>query len=109
MTWTVVYSERARQDLRGVYGYIADTLLEPETAEKQTDRIMAAADALDHMPMRHRLYDREPWRSRGLRIMPVDNYVVLYLPNEADKTVTIIRIVYGGRDIDRQLRKTEGL
>ena len=107
MMWTVSYTEHARRDLRGIYKYISDMLLEPVTAKNQTDRIMNAADSLAHMPLRYRLYDSEPWRSRGLRIMPVDNYVVLYLPDEPSRTVTIIRVMYGGRDIDRQLDHTK--
>ena len=53
--------------------------------------------------MRHRLYEEEPWRSQGLRVLPVDNYIVFYLPDETSATVSIIRIMYGGRDIDKQL------
>jgi toxin ParE1/3/4 len=95
MTWVVDYANSAKQDLRDIYDYIADVLLEPVTAEKQTERIMDAADSLDHMPLRYRLYDKEPWRSKGLRILPVDNYIVLYIPDESNHTVIIIRIVYG--------------
>jgi toxin ParE1/3/4 len=103
MIWKVEYAEHARLDLRDIYGYIAETLLEPETARKQTSRIMEAVDSLDYMPMRFRLYYNEPWRSYGLRVMPVDNYAVLYLPNDAVHTVTVIRVVYSRRDIDREL------
>ena len=103
MIWRVDYAEAARQDLRDVLDYISNVLLEPMTAAKQVTRIMDAMDSLENMPMRHRLYDNEPWRSKGLRIMPVDNYIVLYLPDESKKTVSIIRVIYGRRDIDRQL------
>lgn len=27
-----------------------------------------------------RVYEKEPWLSRGTRIMPVDNYMVFYFP-----------------------------
>lgn len=57
------------------------------------------------MPMRFREYDTELWRSKGVRIMPVDNYVVLYVPDDEKGIVTVIRVMYGGRDIDRELRK----
>ena len=107
MIWHVDYAETARQDLRDILDYISNVLFEPVTAAEQVTRIMDAADSLEHMPMRHRLYDNEPWRSRGLRIMPVDNYVVLYLPNESYNIVTIIRVMYGRRDIDRQLNQSE--
>mgnify|MGYP001580458150 CR=1 FL=1 len=31
------------------------------------------------MPERFRGYENEPWKSRGLKMMPVDNYCVLYI------------------------------
>lgn len=107
MIWKVNYTEDAEQDLQSIFDYISDVLLEPVTAANQTNRIMDAADSLDHMPLRYRLYDKEPWQSRGLRVMPVDNYLVFYLPDETKKIVAIIRIMYGGRDIDKHLNVTE--
>ena len=106
MSWNVVYSARARQDLRDIYEYIAYELLVPETASGQTGRIMKQIRSLEEMPMRHRLYEDEPWHSQGLRFFPVDNYLVFYLPSEAENTVTVVRIMYGGRDINRQLGET---
>ncbi len=58
---------------------------------------------IDEMPMRFRLYEEEPWHSEGLRFFPVDNDLVFYLLNEIKNTVSIVRIMYGGRDICRQL------
>lgn len=106
MSWNVVYSARARQDLRDIYEYIAYELLVSETASGQTGRIMKQIRSLEEMPMRHRLYEDEPWHSQGLRFFPVDNYLVFYLPSEADKTVTVVRILYGGCDIGRQFGET---
>ena len=48
---------------------------------------------------------KEPWKSRNLRIMPVDNYIVLYIADDNKHTVTIVRIMYGGRNVDSQLKK----
>lgn len=107
MIFRVEYSAAARQDLRDIYQYIAYELLAPEAAARQTDRIMKAVRSLEQMPMRHRLYEEEPWHSRGLRVLPVDNYIVFYLPDETDATVSIIQIMYGGRDIDKQLPNAE--
>ena len=50
------------------------------------------------MPERYRKYEKEPWKSRGLRVLPVDNYVVLYIPDSDKKVVTILRVMYAGRD-----------
>ena len=103
MIWRVNYTEDAEHDLQSIFNYISDVLLEPVTAANQTDRIMDAADSLYHMPMRHRLYDKEPWRSKGLRVMAVDNYLLFYLLDETTKTVAIVRIMYSRRDIDKHL------
>ena len=90
-----------------MFDYISNVLNEPVAAKEQVTRIMDAADSLENMPLRHRLYDNEPWRSRGFRITPADNYVVLYLPDESKNVVTIIRVMYGRRDIDKQLNRSE--
>ena len=103
MIFDVSYSAEARQDLRDIYEYIAYELLVPGTAARQAERIMKAARSLEQIPMRYRLYEGEPWHSQGLRVLPVDNYLVFYLPDETNATVSIIRIMYGGRDIENQL------
>ena len=105
MIFDVSYSAEARQDLRDIYEYIAYELLVPETAARQAERIMKAARSLEQIPMRYRLYEGEPWHSQGLRVLPVDNYLVFYLPDETNATVSIIRIMYGGRDVDKQLNE----
>ena len=42
-----------------------------------------------------------------MRVMPVDSYLVFYVPAHENSTVTVMRIMYGGRDIDRQLEMVE--
>ena len=106
MNWTVTYSARARQDLRDIYEYIAYELLARDTASRQIERIMKEIRSLEKMPLRYRLYDTETWRSQGLRFFPVNHYLVFYLTEETDHAVTIVRIMYGGRDISKQLNET---
>ena len=96
MIYEIEVSEQADSDLRGIFEYIAFELQSPENASGQLDR-------LDKMPERYRKYEKEPWKSRGLRVLPVDNYIVLYIPDNDKKVVTILRVMYAGRDIDNQL------
>ncbi len=103
MIWEIVYTQKAKQELDDIYSYIAGTLLEPGTAKTYISHIMKEIRGLNQLPMRYRVYDDEPWKSIGLRVMPVKNYLVFYLPVDADKTVNIVRIMYAGRDISRQL------
>ena len=37
--------------------------------------------------------------------MPVDNYCVSHIPDPENKIVSIIRIMYGDRNIDTELAK----
>lgn len=107
--YKVMYAFHAAEDLRSIYEYIAFTLLEPGIAKKQAQSIMEAIGKLDERPMRFRLYEKKPWHGRGLRVMPVNNYLVFYIPSKETGIVTIVRIMYGGRDIDAQLEQTEPL
>jgi len=50
--WTVVYTEQAERDLRSIFKYIAFSLLEPEIAKNQSQRIMDAVAKLNEMPLR---------------------------------------------------------
>jgi toxin ParE1/3/4 len=67
--------------------------------------VVYTEQAYNDLPFRYRLYEKEPWRGKGLRVLPVDNYLVFYLPIEDQRTVAIIRIMYGRRDIEKQLSK----
>ena len=68
MKYKVMYTAGAKKDLRNIFRYISEELLAPENAAGQTERIMTAIRKLDTMPNRNRLYEEEPWHSRGLRI-----------------------------------------
>lgn len=103
MKYKMEITAQAESDLRDIYEYIAFELLAPENAAGQIDRLEESILRLASMPLRFKEYETEIWKSRGLHIMPVDNFVVLYIPDEEAGVVTIIRIMYGGRDIDKQL------
>jgi toxin ParE1/3/4 len=99
MKYTVVISDEAKNDLMQIYNYIAVNLSAPINAEGQLSRLEENILALSEMPKRFPLYRDEPWSSRGMRYLTVDNYVVFYIPFEDIKTVKIMRILYSGRDI----------
>lgn len=102
----IVYTFTARQDLHSIYEYIAFKLLAPDAARNTADRIMAAVRTLESMPERNPLYKEEPWHSQGVRFIRVRNYLVFYTINTKTDTVSIARIMYGARDISRQLEET---
>lgn len=103
MIYEVEVSEQADSDLREIFEYIAFELQSPENASGQLDRLEEQMLSLYTMPERYRKYEKEPWKSRGLRVLQVDNNVVLYIPDSDKKVVTILRVMYAGWDIDNQL------
>ena len=107
MKYKLMYTAGAKKDLRNIFRYISEELLALENAAGQTARIMTAIRKLDTMPNRNRFYEEEPWHSRGLRFFPVDNYLVFYKTDDETETVYVVRIMYGGCDVHKQLSQTE--
>ena len=105
MNYEVRLTIEAENDLRGIFEYIAFELQSPQNAAGQLDRLEQSIMVLDQMPERFRVYEKEPWHSRNLRIMPVDNYLVFYIPNHRELTVKVMRVMYGGRDTAKQLNR----
>lgn len=97
--FSIIYSPQAGTDIKEIYSYIAFELLSPNTAEKQVNRIRKAIRSLDFMPARSPIVDWEPWKSMGTHRALVDNFVIFYIVDDAELLVTVIRIVYGGRDL----------
>lgn len=102
-TWKVVLTPEFKQEFRDIYIYIANTLLVPETAKKQCQRILENVESLNKMPNRFALVEKEPWHSRGLRKLVVDNFVVFYYPNEKAQEVVVFHVFYGGRNVEKLL------
>ena len=98
--YTVSYSGDALNDLREIYTYIANELLVPETAAAQVGRIRKEVRSLDFMSARYALVEWESWQSMGMYQFPVNNFIVYYLVDDEAGTVTVVRIFYGGRDIE---------
>lgn len=103
MNYEIRLTPDAKTDVRGIFEYIAYKLQSVQNAAGQLERLEQSIASLERMPERFRVYEKEPWHSRNLRIMPVDNYLVFYIPNCEEHIVTVIRVLYGRQDIDRQL------
>jgi plasmid stabilization system protein ParE len=98
---------QAEQDIRGIYEYIAYVLMSAQNAAAQIERIKAGIFSLSEYPERQTIYDVQPWKSRNLRFLPIDNYTIYYLINDEKKSVQIIRVMYGKRDTTKQLNKDQ--
>ena len=74
MCYEVNLTPEAKLDLREIYRYIAVDLQSVQNASGLLDRLEESILRQDEMPERLRVYEREPWRSRNLRVMQLDHY-----------------------------------
>ena len=99
--YRIVYSRNAKEDLKDIYRYIAFQFFAPDTAREQVDRIRTVIRSLSTFPDRHARVEWNPWAGLGVRKVPADRYTVYYLPNQDNHTVTIVRIFYSGRNVEK--------
>ncbi len=97
MIYSVNISAQADKDIRAIYEYIALTLMSPENANAQLSRLEDRINKLDNLPKRFPKYKNE------IRFMPVDNYLVFYTVDDVSKNVSILRVMYGKRNIEKTL------
>lgn len=98
--YRVEYSQEALVDIKSIYTYISQILHAPLTARRQVNRIRKEIRDLEAFPTRYVLVEWEPWASMKMYRLPIDNYVVFYLVDEQAMAVKIVRIVYGGRNLE---------
>lgn len=101
--YAIIITPAAENDLQEAFSYIATELLEPQTAVNLCNRIEQEILKLRTMPNRHAPYKKEPWSSRGVRFFPVGNFLIFYITRESDCTVHVLRVMYGGRNVEKQL------
>lgn len=101
MPYRVNISACAAMDLNNLVQYISISLRAPENAYAQLGRIEKQIFRLAELPMRFRAYPKKLAANAEVRVMPVDNFEVFYTVDSEKEAVTILRVLYGGRDIDR--------
>ena len=90
--------DAAEQDLNQIFGYIADTLHEPEAATRLLFSFREAVDSLRQLPFRQHPLQEEPYTALGVRRLFVGNYIIFYSALEGDATVQILRVLYKRRE-----------
>lgn len=100
--YNVQVTDSALKDMDEIYDYISNELLSPETAMEQYNRIADAILTLDEMPERFTILSYEPFLSRKLYHMNVDNYVVFYVI--LDDNVIVTDVLYGASDLIERIK-----
>ena len=97
-TYSVYFMPDAVKDLENIYEYVAEQSGFPGRAWGYMEKLKLKCQELKTFPIRgqqrHDLMD-------GLRIYPLDKRAVAaFLVDEAEQTVCILNIFYGGRDYE---------
>ena len=91
-------TENAGKDLNNIYFYIADDLLESDSAANLITKLKEAIFSLEVMPGRYGLVNDSLLSEIGYRHINVKKYIILYLIDEKAKTVNIMRVIHGSMD-----------
>ena len=89
---------RARRDLDGIYAYIAERFLEPQTAKSMIDTLEDEILSLETMPYRCSERRRGIYAGKGYRQLFVKNYAVVFRIEETTKTVIVVTVRYSPSD-----------
>jgi len=97
-TYDVYFMPDAIKDLEDIYDYIANRSGFPERAWAYMEKLRQKCHELETAPLRGQQRDD---LMKGLRIAPIDKKAVAaFTVNEANQTVLILNIFYGGRDYE---------
>ena len=96
-SYRLLFTPKAEEDLDEIYEYIFGVLSNATAADKLADDIEKVVMQLIEYPFSGQYVLDEFLKTRGYRKVIVDNYLVFYLVNEAEKQVIIMRILFGAR------------
>lgn len=92
------YLPIALNDMLGIVKYIAGELKNPIAAENLSEELVKAAEALMDFPYSNPVYTPMRPLKHEYRKITIKNYLMFYWVEEAEKTVTVARVLYGKRD-----------
>jgi plasmid stabilization system protein ParE len=92
--YTVKLLSRAYRDLDGIYAYIAETLSEPNTAQKLLHTLEKGISGLEEMPQRGVPRKIGVYANGGYRQLFIKNFTVIYRVNEIERQVIIVTVRY---------------
>lgn len=92
--YAVKLYNRAYRDLDDIYAYIAENLLEPDTALNMIDKLETAIFSLERFPERGALRRVGAYANGDYRQLFVKNYVIIYRVLKQEKEVHIVTVRY---------------
>ena len=99
MAYNVRIMEKAEQDLSEIVTYFTDKLCNPKAADSFLEEFLEGKENIANNPYMYPLSNDLVLKSEGYhRFFFKKNYIALYLIDDEEKEVSIMRIFYAKRD-----------
>ena len=96
----------AEEDILSTIEYIINILKAPMAADNLLDDIERQEEILENMPHIYPFVPDEYLARRRLKFVMIKNYILFYIVNEDEKSVNVVRFLYGRRDWKNILKQT---
>ena len=98
MIYKLLVSKEADEDIEDIVLYIVSELHNPSAASAFLDDVEKSYHNMVENPAMYSLCNDYRLSNGGYRKIVIKNYLILYRINEENKTVIVVRVVYGGRN-----------
>lgn len=98
------FTEKAVQDFNEILRYISVDLANPIAAQNLGKKFFEKIDGVRAFPDLGALVNNEFLSDKTVRKLLVDNYIIYYKAHYDEKIISVVRIVYGKRNLDEILR-----
>ena len=99
------FTKKAKSDLDEILSYISVELSNPEAAASFLKDLLAVIASICSVPKIGRMVENEFLPDKEIRKSLVGNYVLYYLPDTEEKSIYVLRILYGRRNLDELVRE----
>lgn len=98
MKYKLLITKPAENDLKDILDYISKELSSPIAAKDFLDAVFLCYERLEDNPFIYSICDSDRLKNKSYRKAVIKNYVLIYRVDENNKTVYIMRLIYGRRD-----------
>ena len=98
MCYQLQITAAAEQDLLHVADYIDHILKNPQASGRLYDDLETEIGSLERMPQRYAVVDDPFLASHEIRALQIHNFLAFYRVSVANKTVTVLRVLYARSD-----------
>lgn len=103
MAYDLIVTDAAHSDLDDALEYISGRLANPTAAANLFAEVEKCYAQLRAFPFLYEACKDERLKSLGYHKVVIGHYILVFRPDEAARTVYILRFFYGGMDYEKML------